>query len=367
MLSPSHVRTEHTPPWSRLTDWMLRKVTGLPSGGKKAAVLWICGSILAVGVIDYQTGTRLSMTLLYLVPVGLAVIWLGFTAGWVTAVGGVAIRLTADLVDEPESFREAWLWWNSGASIFVYLSVVWILDALIRLHRHLEQRVVERTMELQAETLKRQQVQSELLDLSANERGAMGRELHDQLGQHLVGTAMAAQVLAQRLQAHDENGAKEARTIVDLVEQGVAQTRQLARGLLLENIEPERLRSEIEELCATLRQQFPRVNCDALVQTPERLRDPAVAAQVYRIAQEAMRNACRHSGARRVRLGLRESENKLCLSVEDDGKGLPDGTDQARGMGLRIMQHRAEKLGSRLVISSQPGRGTRITCELSLE
>lgn len=177
---------------------------------------------------------------------------------------------------------------------------------------------------------------------------------------------MAAQVLAHRLQARDETGAREARQIADLVEQGIAQTRQLARGLLLERIEPERLKSEIEELCAALRQQFPKVKCEAFVQTPVRLKDPAVAAQIYRIAQEAMRNACRHSGAQHVGLGLRESEGRLFLGIVDDGHGLPDPSDRGAGMGLRIMQHRAEHLGSTLAISSQRGRGTEVSCEIPL-
>jgi len=319
-----------------------------------------------VGAIDYVTGTHVSLTMLYLVPVTLAVTWLGLGAGWLASIGCVTVRVCADLLDDPEAWREAWLWWNSLGSLAVYLAVVWILHSLVKLHRELERRVRERTAELEAETRKRQEVQRELLELSANERGAMGRELHDQLGQHLVGTAMAAQVLAHRLQARDDTGAREARQIAELVEQGIAQTRQLARGLMLEQIEPERLQSEIEELCATLRQQFPQVSCDAFVQTPPLLRDPEVAAQLYRIAQEAMRNACRHSGARHVRLGLREAEGFLCLSVEDDGCGLPDENQRGGGMGVRIMQHRAENLGSRLVISSQPGRGTRISCELAL-
>lgn len=353
--------------WARATEWTLRKFTGLPAGGWKAALAWISAALILIGWLDYVTGTRISLVIAYLVPVALAVAWLGFTAGWLTAIGGVAIRFGADMADDPAALRQTWLWWNSLGSLVVYLTVVWILDALVRLHRQLGQRVRERTEELQREVRKRRQVQRELLDLSASERSAMGRELHDQLGQHLVGTAMAAQVLAHRLQVRDEQAAREARKVVDLVEQGIAQTRQLAHGLLLARIEPERLKSEFQELCAALRQQFPQVDGDCRVEVPRHLRDPAVAAQIYRIAQEALRNACRHSGASRVTLAVREEGEVLLLEVEDNGSGLAPAGERSAGLGLRIMQHRAEHLGAKLIISAQPGRGTRVTCVVPLE
>lgn len=351
---------------ARLTGWTLGRITGMPKSGRPGAVVWICLFLVGTGVVDYVTGTRVSMGFFYLVPVSLAVVWLGPGGASLAALGSGAIRVVADLTDAPHSLQETWLWWNSASALLIYFSTIWILHALIQLHRQLEQRVRQRTEELERETLKRQQVQRELLELSESERSAMGRELHDQLGQHLVGTAMAAQVLAHRLHGRDESGAREARKIADLVEQGIAQTRQLARGLLLERVEPERLKSELEELCAGLRQQFPAVECVASVETPPGLRDAARAAQVFRIAQEALRNACRHSGAKRVTLTLREEQGNLCVTVEDDGRGLPPPGERNEGMGLRIMQHRAEHLGSNLAISAQRGRGTRVRCVVPL-
>lgn len=328
------------------------------------ALAWVTVCTTLVGFIDYLTGTRVSLTLLYLAPVAMATVWINRTAGWLTAVACVVVRVSADLLEAPEAWASVWLWWNAGASLVVYLAVAWILDTLIRLHRELEQRVRARTAELEIETQRRQQVQRELLELSASERSAMGRELHDQLGQHLVGTAMAAQVLVQRLQNKDEVSAREARKIADLVEQGIAQTRQLARGLMLERVDPDRLQSEVEELCAALRQQFPAVNCSVRTASPARLRDPAAVAQLYRIAQEAMRNACRHSGAKHVHLTLDDLPGKLQLTIEDDGRGLADPEHRTGGIGLQIMQHRAEVLRAHLEITTRPGQGTTVRCEI---
>lgn len=346
----------------RLTDWVLARFTGLPASGRGPATLGIAATIAAIGWIDYMTGTRMSFVVFYLIPVAVSVAWMGRTAGVLAASASVVIRFVADSSDREATFHDAWLWWNSFGSLLVYLVVVWILDALIRFHRQLEHRVRERTAALEDEVRKRQEVQRDLLNLSASERSAMGRELHDQLGQHLVGTAMAAQVLAQRLHTRDENGGREARKIAELVEQGIAQTRQLAHGLLLTQIEPSRLSAEFEELCAAMRQQYPRVACECRIESPPVLGDAMAAAQVFRIGQEALRNALRHARAQRVVLTLGGDAEWLLLQVIDDGEGLPPEGARGAGLGLNIMKHRAEHLGTRLEVDSTPGGGTRITC-----
>lgn len=351
---------------ARLTHWVLTSLTRVPGGARLRSLLGVAAGLLAIGWFDYVTGTRMSFVVFYLVPVTLATAWFGRSAGILTALTSVVIRFIADSRDDATTLQETWLWWNSFGSLIVYLAVVWLFDALVQLHRQLEQRVRERTLELEEEVRKRQAVQRELLELSGRERSAMGRELHDQLGQHLVGTAMAAQVLAERLQSRGENGAREARQIADLVEQGIAQTRQLAQGLLLAHIEPARLASELEELCATLRQQFPRVECVCQVDPTAQLRDGHAAAQTYRLVQEALRNALRHSGARRVVLRVTAHDHGLEIAVEDDGRGLPEQR-YGPGMGLRIMQHRAEHIGTRLELSARPGGGTRVACLVPFE
>lgn len=359
------------PPWpakESAVDGVLARLLRPPEEGRRGrTMLVVSAGVLGVGWVDFATGNRLSLAVIYLLPVGLATAWLGRRAGVLTAVASMAVRFLADLLPGDSGIGQTWLWWNSIAGLLVCLVVVWILDALIRLHRQLERRVRERTLELERETRRRQEVQRELLELSANERSAMGRELHDQLGQHLVGTAMAAQVLAQRLQGQ-EDLAGQARRIAALLEQGVAETRQLAHGLLLTQIEPGRLVAELEELCSTLRQQYPQVACGMGAPTTARLRDAGAAAQVFRIAQEALRNAFRHSGARRVGLALdTDSAGRMVLVVVDDGRGLPDPEGRKAGMGLRIMRHRAEHLGADLQIETMPGGGTRIRCVLPRE
>jgi signal transduction histidine kinase len=355
-----------SPFWSRAAGWTLDGFTQVPAGSRRVAWLIIVAGVLVIGWADYVAASRMSFVVFYLVPVALSTAWLGRWSGISVALASVAIRITGDTFEQPAALRETWLWWNSIGSLCVFLATVWLLHSLLGLHRQLEQRVRERTAELVREVQKRQQVQRELLELSARERNAMGRELHDQLGQQLVGTAMAAQVLADRLSAQGGPGAPEARHIADLVEDGIAQVRQLAHGLLLAQIEPSRLASELEELCTILRQQYPAVECTFTMGRTEALKDSHAAAQLYRLTQEALRNAFRHAGGTFVSLSGGERDGRLEIIVEDDGRGIALSPHH-RGMGLRIMQHRAEHIGANLSIASRPGGGTRVTCSIELK
>lgn len=346
--------------------WVVRALRPMRGERERLRALAVIAAVLSViGWLDYLTGSRASFVIFYLMPVSLAVIWFGRTAGVAAAAASVVIRFAADTYADSDTLQQTWLWWNSLGSLLVYLLVTGVLGALIRLQRELEARVRDRTDALEREQRSRQAIQAQLLELSASERSAMGLELHDQLAQHLVGTAMAAQVLAQRLSTRDEAAAREARKIADLVEQGIAETRQLARGLMLSHVAPERLGSEIEEMCANLRQQFPRVDCACEIEPHAPLpRDAATAAQVLRITQEALRNALRHSGGDWVRVRLAGHGGRLRIEVEDNGRGLPPVEALQPGMGLGIMRHRAEHIGAELTFSSRPGGGTIVTCGL---
>jgi signal transduction histidine kinase len=85
---------------------------------------------------------------------------------------------------------------------------------------------------------------------------------------------------------------------------------------------------------------------------------------VFRIAQEAVRNAGRHSGARLVRIHIGEGNGVLSLSVQDDGKGFVPSEES--GLGILGMRERVMNLGGRLEVRSEPGRGTTVALSLPL-
>ena len=88
---------------------------------------------------------------------------------------------------------------------------------------------------------------------------------------------------------------------------------------------------------------------------------------MYRIAQEAVRNAVRHGQARTIRLHLAVTRAKVSLAITDDGIGLPEHAMDATGMGLKIMRYRARMLGGEVHFERVEPTGTRVVCECPIE
>jgi signal transduction histidine kinase len=83
---------------------------------------------------------------------------------------------------------------------------------------------------------------------------------------------------------------------------------------------------------------------------------------LYRIAQEAIHNAVTHGHARHIVIRLAEVGDYLSLCIRDDGKGFKPDVRSGSGMGLRIMQYRANSVGGRLSVHSSGGGGTEVEC-----
>ena len=339
-------------------------VTRPPTWGRILSAFVVLALIVAVGLLDFLTGPDLSLRVFYDIPVALAVIWLGGWAGVIACVGCVSCLYFAAWIENASYAQAPAIWWNLPVGFISYLVVVWILHALVGLHRQLERRVQQRTAALEREISARLQLQRELLLTSDRERSAIGQDLHDGLCQHLVGTAMAAQVLAGKLAGRNAPGEDEARGIVRLVEEGIAQTRHLARGLLLASIPPERLVPELEELAGAM-SQSSGVPCRFVAQGDCDAADEQTASHLFLIAQEAVRNALRHARPSSLEIALTAGAGQLTLIVSDDGAGLPSRRP-GRGMGLRIMAHRAKLIGGEFTVDPGEGGGTSIHCRVPM-
>jgi signal transduction histidine kinase len=346
--------------WNALSEKLLGAFLGQPPPDRARAWRLIVLLVGAIGLADYVAGTNLSLALFYLVPISFATGWLGASAGVLLSVVCTVVRVAGDyLIVYPHEFP-AETWWNGPASLAIFLFVVWLLHALLNLRRQLEHKVSERTSALAASVADRQRLQQDLLEVGARERSALGRELHDELGQHFVATAIAAQVLARKL---DAKSAADANAIVRWIEEGIAKSRKLARGLMRSSIAPERLGQELEELAAA--SSRGQAQCHFWGKGPAIRASAEECAQLFRIAQEAVANALRHAGAWTITISLIGEDDGLCLIIEDDGCGLPATAGrETAGMGLRIMQHRAVLIGASFSLLSNPGEGTKVVCRL---
>jgi signal transduction histidine kinase len=316
--------------------------------------------ILAIGLIDFLVGFEISLLVFYCLPVVLATV-LGLRFGIFVALASVAIWIGGDIAAgakfQPVS------WWNAGIGLGTYLVVVWLVNIIRTLHREMEGRVRDRTAALTNEIRERERLEKAILEITERERRSIGHDLHDGLGQHLTGTAFAGQVLCEKLQARQlAEEEADAWKIVRLVEDGIDKTRRLAKGLLLAEIQRDGLVPALQELARTTSAEF-RVTCTFEAKGDCNVAEAGVATHLLRVAQEAVRNAVRHSGGRQIAITLQGAPEALELTVLDRGRGLPTSAS-AEGLGLRIMARRAEMIGAKFTIAAAAGGGTVVTCRL---
>ncbi|OYW77503.1 MAG: hypothetical protein B7Z37_03905 [Verrucomicrobia bacterium 12-59-8] len=237
--------------------------------------------------------------------------------------------------------------------------------------KELEQRVSERTAELvaanellRAQMEERNRLENTLLDISEQEQRRLGQDLHDGLCQSLSGLAFMARSLTKTLVAQELVGpAAEAARLADLIHQSVEESRNIAKGLHPVVMDAEGLVSALHELAARSSGSTAcRLRCERMVP----ITDNGVALHLYRIAQEAVTNALKHSGARSITMSLRLRQNQLSLSVADDGCGMPEVLPAGDGMGVRLMKYRADVIGADFAIGRRKNHGTRMTCLLRM-
>jgi two-component system sensor kinase FixL len=213
----------------------------------------------------------------------------------------------------------------------------------------------------------RKHLERAILQAVNREQYRIGNDLHDGLGQELTGIALMLRGVAGRLTTEYAPILPEVENITRLVSNAIESTRALARGLSPVSLERGGLQDALEGLAMHASELYGvEVAFTHRVNTIRPL-SAELANHLYRIAQEAVRNAVRHGQARSIRLHLHGARAKVRLTVTDDGSGMPAEAVDAAGMGLKIMQYRARILGGEVRFERSVPSGTRIVCECPLE
>jgi signal transduction histidine kinase len=228
----------------------------------------------------------------------------------------------------------------------------------------LEERVRQRTCSLMQSEAERKRLEQELLQASDQEMRRIGNDLHDGVGQHLTALSLFAGGLQKEAEAQAPQLVDACKKLGSGLREAIHQVRVLSHGLSPVSLEENGLVEAMRKLAADTG-AAARVECEFAAAPDTAIADPHVAAQLYRIGQEAVTNALKHSGARRIRIALTSTPALTELQVHDDGRGFsPAHLNGNAGLGLRAMKHRAEVIGAAIQIDSAPGQGTRITCAL---
>jgi len=213
----------------------------------------------------------------------------------------------------------------------------------------------------QRDVTRNKQLEADILEVSDAERRRIGRDLHDGLGQHLTALELLSQTLVGKLAAAAPSLVAPAQYLTRQIRETIVQTRLLSHNLSPVPVAPDGLMLALAELAAGT-EAMTGVKCRFICATPVLVTDASVADHVYRIAQEAVHNALKHSGARALEILLEDQGERARLLVEDDGRGLTTEAQEGSGLGMRTMRYRARLILAELTIESTASRGTRVVC-----
>lgn len=207
----------------------------------------------------------------------------------------------------------------------------------------------------------RKRLEKGILEVSAREQRRIGEDLHDGLGQHLTGIAFMSKVLESKLCEKSLPESNDAAKIVNLVNEAINKTRELSRGLLPVVSDAHGLMSALTRYAEEMQDLF-QISCRFECGLPVLVYDVSVATHLYHIAREAVNNAIKHGHPTHVVIGLFTENSEGTLSVQDDGTGISKIHENHTGMGLNIMNYRANMVGGSLDVRRNFTGGTTVVC-----
>jgi glucose-6-phosphate-specific signal transduction histidine kinase len=207
----------------------------------------------------------------------------------------------------------------------------------------------------------------QLILAQENERRALARELHDEIGQNCTAIRADATYILHARSGDSAGVTASAQRIAATSEALYKLVKEMLRRLRPMTLDSLGLEPALHELCEHWEEQTG-VSCGFFpFAVPEDLDDPTCIT-VFRLVQEGLTNVARHADARKVRVELRRSgcSQQLMLSIEDDGRGMCPSRGGQAGFGLTGMRERVAGLQGWLQISSSPGQGVRIEAALPI-
>ncbi len=310
----------------------------------------------AVGLIDYVTGYEVTIFPFYSIPILLA-LWYGNRQSAIAiSIFSALAWLGAD-VASGHQYSSEWLRIWDTVVRWMFFGLVIFAGMAIR-----QQRDAHRARVDLLERMHR--LEKDITDISERERQRIGRDLHDGVCQQLVAVAYTAGLLKKELQSAAPLHARTAGEIASRLHSAMVETRDLARGLSPVDPHAHGLESALDELASTAA-RLTDLACTFHCPDPVQITDNAVSVHLFRIAQEALNNATKHSHAREITISLKGGDDSLALRISDDGCGLKPSQAGQGGIGLKIMAYRARSIGGALRITPNSPTGTVVSCTIN--
>ena len=345
-------------------DTVVRGLRFLGSLTRPMLTVLLISLTCLVGLLDYSVGSNATFVSLYLIPMGIAAWFLGLPFSYFIASLSTVFWVVGD-IGAGVDLDDSTLAWNLFSRFAVFVAVSHLVRAQRRLHDDVEALAEKRSAQLVSEIKARQRLEEELVHISEREQRRVGHDIHDSLCQHLTGTALAGQVLVQTLRARESDSAESAARVVELIEDGITLSRNLARGLNSVGRSGDGLMEALEDFAASTSDLF-KISCRFDCPLPVLISDMHIAQHLYRITQEAVGNAIKHGRAKNIHIRLESHKGGKRLSIIDDGVGRPPFSADGKGMGMRIMSYRADRIGAAFSIRRRDPTGAIVTCFLPL-
>lgn len=256
-----------------------------------------------------------------------------------------------------QGFQTDYFFAMSGACVIGYLS--------IKINRTIIRKLEERNEIIRAEMTERKLLEREMVQANENIRRKIGHELHDDLGQILIGIDMRNKVLEDNLNKESGENYELARKNSQLIETMISKMRKLSKGMGLLDLNRETFYSALHNLVSFTEETF-NVDCklDFGEETAVAVEDDLTAIQLYHIAQEAINNAIRHGKAKKITVSLATINDRMKISIRDDGVSFDSRSLQTIGSGLKIMAHRANLINGCFSIERGESGGTVVSCAI---
>lgn len=221
--------------------------------------------------------------------------------------------------------------------------------------------------ELSREASRRRELERRLLLAIEKELAQVGLELHDELGQNLTGTALLAKTLQKKLAEKSLPEAADAARVHALVNETIRQTRLISHGLSPHIMGPEGLIEALQQLADDVN-SLGMIECRFECDGDPRIADTLIARGLYRIAQEAVNNALKHSHAKNIMIELTALGGETRLAVIDNGIGIrAHDAEPLSDSALHSIKYRSGVMGASLSVSRRPGGGTEIAVALPVD
>ncbi|GAO45525.1 putative two-component histidine kinase [Flavihumibacter petaseus NBRC 106054] len=241
-----------------------------------------------------------------------------------------------------------------------------LILALLSYRNYKQKQKLQQQRIAELETEKQLTATEAVLKGEEQERSRLAKDLHDGLGGMLSGIKFSFNTMKENMVMTPDNRLAFERSM-DMLDSSIKEMRRVAHNMMPESLMMFGLEAALKDFCnditrsGALNVSYQSVGFDGV------LLEQTTAVTVYRIVQELINNTLKHAAAGTAIVQLTKTDNRLSVTVEDDGKGFDASmVKSSTGMGWRNIRHRIDFLKGKLDVDSQPDKGTSVHIELDI-